>query len=188
MNIPLSPVRALLAVSVVLIVGSSDCLAEAAQSAQGDARTVASEEATLKKYLQTMDNDPETRYAVAFRDLNGDGIDEAVVYLLGGPWCGSGGCNTLILAQERGSWRVVTKITITRPPIRVLESVANGWHDIGVWVQGGGVRQGYEAELRFNGKTYPRNPSVAPAQRAVKASAGETLITAPPQGKALNGS
>jgi hypothetical protein len=126
-------------------------------------------------------------YVAAFRDLNGDGVDEAVVYLLGSNWCGSGGCNMLVLRQEHGSWKVVSTMTIVRPPVRVLESTSNGWRDIGVWVQGGGIRRGYEAELHFNGKTYSRNPSVPPAKHADQGASGETVIAVPLQSKPLRG-
>ena len=70
---------------------------------------------------------------------------------------------TLVLTPEGASYRVVTKIRITRPPIRVLATSSHGWHDIGVWVQGGGIQRGYEAKLQFDGKTYPSNPSSPPA-------------------------
>jgi len=131
-----------------------------------------------------MDDGADTSYLAAFRDLNGDGVDEAIVYLLGSSWCGSDGCNTLVLRQEHGLWKEVSTITVSRPPIRVLESTSNGWHDIGVWVQGGGIRRGHEAVLRFNAKTYPHNPSVLPGKQG---ASGETVIGAPLQSKALRG-
>jgi hypothetical protein len=131
---------------------------------------------SLKRFLQTLDGNRTTRYVAAFRDLNGDGIPEAIVYLVGTKWCGSGGCNLLILTQDSSSWRIVTKVTITQPPIRVLRSASNGWRSIGVWVQGGGIRRGYEAELRFDGHTYPRNPTVPPSRRLEGKAAGEVVI------------
>ncbi|HEY7393180.1 MAG TPA: lysozyme inhibitor LprI family protein [Bryobacteraceae bacterium] len=112
----------------------------------------------------------------AFYDLNGDGKPEAIVYLIGNQWCGSGGCNTLILAQKDDSWRVVTNETITWPPIRVLARTSKGWHDIGVWVQGGGTQPGYEAELAFNGESYLPNPKVPPARRVEGKPAGAVVI------------
>src|SRR5437763_13772221 len=91
-------------------------------------------------------------------------------------WCGIGGCKTLILARDGTSWRVVATITITMLPIGVLQTTSNGWHSMGVWVQGGGIQSGYEAELRFDGKTYPRNPSTPPARRLVGNAEGEVVI------------
>ncbi len=57
---------------------------------------------SLKQFLQSWSNDKTTRYVAAFRDLNSDGVHEAIVYLVGSSWCGSGGCNTLVLAQYSG--------------------------------------------------------------------------------------
>ena len=142
-------------------------------------------EESLRGFLQSMDDDKTTRYVAAFRDLNGDGTPEAIVYLISNGWCGSGGCNTLILARDGGSWKVVTNITITRPPIRVLKNSSNGWRSIGVWVQGGGIQPGYEAELRFDGKTYPRNPTVPPAQRTAGQVEGEVVVSSPAGGTPL---
>jgi hypothetical protein len=133
-------------------------------------------EQSLKRFLQTFDDDKTTRYVAAFRDLNNDGKPEAIVYLISKEWCGSGGCNTLILTRDDDSWRIVTNITITRPPIRVLRKTSNGWHDLSVWVQGGGIQPGYEAELQFNGKTYPRNPSTPPARRLAGEVPGEIVV------------
>lgn len=134
------------------------------------------DEESIRKLFQARDDDRSTRYLAAFRDLNGDGIPEAIVYLIGRQWCGSGGCPLFVLQKSGGSWKVVTSTTITNPPIRVLDRKLNGWHNLGVWVQGGGIQPGYEAELRFNGKTYPRNPSVPPARRAAKDLAGKVVI------------
>jgi hypothetical protein len=168
----------LIVVSICLVCRPTDCRG-------GDSNGTPSEQATLKTFLQKVDDSSDTEYVAAFRDLNGDGVDEAIVYLLGNNWCGSGGCNMLVLSQERGSWKVVSTITIVRPPVRVLEGSSDGWHNIGVWVQGGGVRRGYEAELSFNGKTYSRNPSVPSAKRAAQGVSGETVIAEPLQTKPL---
>ena len=148
--------------------------AQSPQTRAGASTTA--EEASLKDFLQNFDTDKGTRYVAAFRDLNGDGQPEAIVYLVSNEWCGSGGCNTLILTQTTSSWRIVTNVTITQLPIRVLTERSNGWLDIGVWVQGGGIQNGYEAKLVFNGKTYPTNPTVSPARRIEGNPVGEVVI------------
>ncbi len=149
----------------------------------GQQLSAADPEGSLKRYLQDFDHGGRTRYVAAFYDLNGDEKSEAIVYLVSNRWCGSGGCNTLILARSGGSWRIVRNETITRPPIRVLKRTSKGWHDIGVWVQGGGVQPGYEADLRFDGKTYRPSPSAGPgAARA----AGEVVIPSAEDAKPLH--
>jgi hypothetical protein len=45
-----------------------------------------------------------------------------------------------------------------------------------VWVQGGGIQPGYEAELRFDGNAYPSNPSVIPARPLVNRPHGQIVI------------
>jgi hypothetical protein len=140
---------------------------------------------SLKKFLRTLDDDRKARYFIAFRDLNGDGMPEAIVYMISRKWCGSGGCHTFILTPKDGSWMIVTRISITCPPIYVLSDVSEGWHSLGVWVQGGGIQPGYEAELSFDGKTYPINPSIPPARRLEGTPEGEAIMTSMQEAKLL---
>jgi len=97
-----------------------------------------------------------TRYASAFVDLDGDNQPEVIVYIVGETWCGSGGCRMIVLKAKGSSYEVMSATSVTRLPIRVLDGESHGWHNISVWVQGGGIQPGYEAELSFNGQSYPR--------------------------------
>ena len=132
----------------------------------------------LPRYLRTLFEDQTARYAVAFPDLDGDGKPEAIVYLVSRDSCGTGGCDTVILSYVGESWKVITKVSITRPPIRLLKSKSNSWYDLGVWVQGGGIQPGYEAQLRFDGAMYPENPSVPPAKHLGAKPPGAVMISA----------
>ncbi len=123
-----------------------------------------------------------TVYTVALEDLNGDKRPEALIYAMatisgGGQadLCGSGGCELYVLALTSTGYRKVTDIAIARPPIRVLPTVTNQWHDLGVLVAGGGITSGYEARLRFNGRSYPENPTIPPAVRS-KVVMGKQVI------------
>lgn len=153
------------------------------ESTPGDSSVTMTE--SLKQFLRTLDGNKQVRYLAVFRDLNGDGAPEAIVHMLSSKWCGSGGCSTLILTPKDGSWVMITKIRLTRPPIYVLSDVSEGWHSIGVWVQGGGIQPGYEVRLRFDGKTYPINPSVSPAQRLDGQPVGEEVIASTQDAKLL---
>lgn len=117
--------------------------------------------------------------------LNDDGAKEVIVYLLSSKWCGSGGCTALVLAPEGSSYKVITRIMITNPPIRVLATKTIGWHDLAVQVRGGSVQPGYEAQLSFNGKKYPNNPSVLPAKRSRGTATGEVVIPSESKGTPL---
>ena len=132
----------------------------------------------LQNYLQDSHTtrDTMTRYVAALVDLEDAGERQVIVHFTDQHSCGSGGCTTLILAPEGRSYKVITSITIGWPPIRVLHTKTNGWHDLGIWVRGGGIQQSYEADLPFNGTTYPRNPSVFPARPLVEKVAGKIVI------------
>ena len=140
----------------------------------------------LRTYLKgrSAQEDRTTYLSAASVRLSGNRGSEVIAYVTGQGWCGSGGCLTLILAPRDQSFRVVSSITVSRPPIRVLRSVSNGWHDIGVWVQGGGIQPGYEAILRFDGKSYPSNPTIPPASRS-EGSAGEIVLQTGQEGTPL---
>ena len=135
-------------------------------------------ENSLKQYLQSLDNNESTRYTVAYRQLSSRKKLAAIVYLYGEKWCGSGGCNTLVLDQSNGIWKIVATISITRLPIRILKGTSHGWRNIGIWVQGGGIQPGFEAELRFDGKTYPKNPTALPYRQSSSRLEGEVAIMA----------
>lgn len=119
------------------------------------------------------------RYGYAVVDLNSDGRREVVVYVAGGNRnCGTGGCGIEVLQQTNSGWRVVAETSIGWSPICILRTSSRGWRDLGINVAGGGVTKPYETRLRFNGKTYPHNPSVPPAQRVGAGSPGIVVIEA----------
>ena len=132
----------------------------------------------LQKYLgepyPPFEREGPTKFSSAFVDLK-DGTEEAIAYITGRGWCGTGGCNMLILAAQGTSYSVITSTTITRLPIRVLATKSNGWRDISVVVGGGGIPI-HEARLSFNGTEYPSNPSVAPALPLSEQVPGKTVI------------
>jgi hypothetical protein len=154
--------------------------------AQTPRQPIPSQAQSLKNFLQSylgkpyapFEREGATRYSSTFVDLKDDRTKEVIVYVSGRAWCGSGGCVALILIPEGRSYRVATQTTVTRLPIRVLNTKSNGWHDISVVVAGGGIQPGYEAILSFNGKTYPSNPTVAPAHRSIGEIQGEIVIPA----------
>jgi hypothetical protein len=133
----------------------------------------------------------DARYAVGFVDLNGDNVDEAIVYLMGPDWCGTGGCQTLVLTQSGDSYRVIARILATRPPIRALGERAHGWRTLTAQVHGGGILREYEAKLLFDGNSYPISAAPAYAPRLRSNIEGEVVIPAAAgdvrNGRALSG-
>ena len=107
---------------------------------------------------------------------HGEGADQlTLVYLSGPEYCGSGGCNLLILGRAGDAYAVLGDTSVTSLPIRILSTQSNGRPDLGVHVSGGGAPQGYEARLTFDGSRYPSNPPGPPAER-VENAPGVVLI------------
>jgi hypothetical protein len=90
--------------------------------------------------------------------------------------CGSGGCDTFVFAQEGSGLRLVSRTSVTRPPIVVASTTTQGWRDLVVRVSGGGIIPGYDARLQFDGRTYPANPTVPPAEPLKAPASGEVAI------------
>jgi hypothetical protein len=138
-----------------------------------------SRDEALRAFLQTTfaearENYGDTRYVSAFADLDGDGRDEALVSLQSGLFCGSGGCALYIYTPVGASWREVAELTIVNAPVRLLTTRSRGWRDLAVHVRGGGMDMPYEARIRFDGRTYASNPSMAPRLR--RGTPGRVLI------------
>jgi hypothetical protein len=83
------------------------------------------------------------------------------------------------------SAEAIARTTITQLPIRILPTRTNGWRDISLWVQGGGIQPGYEAILSFDGKAYPSNPSVPPAKPSRAAVSGKIVLSSQSEDKPL---
>jgi hypothetical protein len=106
---------------------------------------------------------PAHRYTWSRVDLNGDGRPELVAQVVGPMFCGTGGCPLLIFREPSpGRLQLLTQMSLFKDPLIVAERRQNGWKELitRVRVDAG---HGYNAELPFDGRTYPTNPSVAPA-------------------------
>lgn len=170
MKLPILPLTI-----VLLSMIACDCYA--VPQSRGDAKSSLQMESSLNAFLKEYsEGDGADRYKIVFVDLNGDGVNEVVVYARAQGTCGSGGCRTLILRWNGSSWSTVTGISIAKLPIRVLATKSHGWNDISVMVQGGGIIEPYEAVLRFNGSSYPENPTMPPAKKAKGVPKGESVI------------
>lgn len=151
--------------------------AETSRQAASDAALLA----FLRHRLSPQDSPLEDRALTAtklrsgWKDLNGDGRPEALVYISGQDLCGSGGCDMLVLEQSGGTFRVRGDLSISRLPVAVLPQRNHGWRSLTVLVAGGGIVPGYRAVLPFDGRHYPSNPSVEPAH-PLKGNLDEEII------------
>lgn len=144
---------------------------------QADPAALGRNEDIRRYLLQQYADAGEISYALAWSDLDGDGAEEAIIYLGGPYFCGTGGCNLLVLTQAGPMWRSVGDVSVSRTPVRVLNTETNGWRDLTVEVSGGGATPA-TALLNFDGESYPENASVAPEADA--SSAGTEVLAEEP--------
>lgn len=99
------------------------------------------------------DEDIQLEYAFGGFDLDSDGRDEVIVLIQSSYYCGSGGCNLLVLDDD---YTLITETTVTKPPIMVLSRAHLGFNDLSVY------SDGEQRLLEYDGSTYPENPSLEP--------------------------
>lgn len=118
-------------------------------------------EEAIKKEFDLNEEVENIRYYYNKIDLNGDGIPEVFVYLVGPYVCGTGGCSGVIFKQENGEYKVLSRFSLVRNPVIISNTKTNGYRDIIMYVAGGGIKS-FFARVRYDGKTYPMNPSIEP--------------------------
>ncbi|WOE42839.1 hypothetical protein [Acinetobacter chinensis] len=111
------------------------------------------------------------QYDFALTDLNADAVDDAVVLLKGMDWCGSGGCTLLIFKGTALRFDLVSKTTLVNTPVDVSDKPINGWKSLSVYSKGTG-----NVLLKFDGQTYPGNPSMIQQDKEQKQSDLQILI------------
>jgi hypothetical protein len=64
----------------------------------------------------------------------------------------------LVFANKSNDFKLVSSISLVREPVTVSETKTKNWRDIIVHVSGGGG-ESKNVALKFNGSSYPANPS-----------------------------
>lgn len=167
--------RFFLILCVVTIIGSA-CVA------QTPSRSASEKSSLLRNFLQSylrdpqFPDDPTTRFFSAQAHLKNNNEDYVVVYITGESFCGSGGCDMLVLESNNDSFKVVSKTTLVRLPIKMLNTTTNDWHDLSVNISGGGTGKPCDVLLPFNGSEYPGNPTVSPSRPLAWGQSAQILI------------
>lgn len=124
-------------------------------------------EKAFSKVFGLKRGEDKVRYYYNRIDLNNDNIPETFVYLTGPLLCGTGGCSGLIFEQVDDQYKLVSRFSLVRTPVIVRDKTTNGWKNIIMYVAGGGMEGRYK-ELKFDGETYPLNPSIQPDVKDIK--------------------
>jgi heat shock protein HslJ len=114
------------------------------------------------------------RYIYSRFDLNGDGRDEVLVYMLGSIFCGSGGCNLLLFTPAEDGYSLVNTFSISRTPVIVSPETTGGWNNLVRPESGGGAEASYVTHT-FDGERYVEGERVSAdtAPEGTRVLAGE---------------
>jgi len=104
-------------------------------------------------YKKDVIGNARATYVYSLVDLNNDGTDEAIVYLMGSIFCGTGGCNMMVFTKGDDGYRLVNDFSLARTPVVISPAMNNGWNDIWKMESGGGAPSNY-VRYAFNGKKY----------------------------------
>lgn len=162
---------AILLCGLLLLATCASAQAQGAQAQEVQAKEASPDlQEALRAFME--ENGAEMpRYDFATPDLDGDGHPDAVVYLMGFDWCGSGGCTMLVYRRTEDGLRFVSKSILTRLPIRLSPETENGWHTLVVWARDVG-----DVLMRFDGKEYPGSPGDEPKASAAQITASTVLL------------
>ncbi|MEO7563847.1 MAG: hypothetical protein ABIR63_06540 [Sphingomicrobium sp.] len=152
-----------------------------AKAAATDGDTVA--EALRAKLVETGDGfGTDTRYLVAFSDLDKDGSDEALLYLIDPGRCGPLGCALFVLQPDgNGGWAVRNAIGPSKLPVYRLDHRTDKWADLGVTIVSGGKRQ--LMAVPHGAQGYAADPNAPPIKAANKV--GATLLITDDEAKSV---
>lgn len=114
-------------------------------------------------------------YTYNYTDLNGDDYKDAVVLLVGMEFAGSGGSTALILKGVENGFAPLSTMTLVNAPIIISDEKTSDYKDIILNVSGGGAESSYNV-MKFDGKAYPKNPSVAPLVEDGTVVSGQAII------------
>lgn len=113
------------------------------------------EKALKEKYDLDDKGAKETRYYYNCIDLNGDGVNEIFVEVIGPFTSGTGGDSAVIYKDNNGTLEEISDFTLIRNPIIISDEKSNGWNDIIVEYSGGGAPKKY-AILKYDGNKYSK--------------------------------
>ena len=125
----------------------------------------------LSEAIATQAGATRAEYRHALADLNGDGIDDAVVLLQGSKGCGPDGCTLLVFRGSREGYNLVSRTTPVKGPVAVATTRTNGWADLVVTTSGVG-----KVLLVFESYGYTANAALAVAPSAGQVAQAQGVI------------
>jgi hypothetical protein len=133
--------------------------------------TLPSHHASLKTAVSAAVGEEVNGMLQAEIALDSDTWPDALVLITDNGWCGSGGCLFLVFKGSANGYSLVSRSTVTSPPIRILESSHLRWKDLIVHSNGVG-----DVFMQFDGTGYPSNPSLEPHATTDQLRSARTIL------------
>lgn len=111
--------------------------------------------------------DEDRHFSYSEADLNGDNEPEIFVAMKGRYFCGNAGC-TVFLLNTKGE--KINTFTIVNGPIVITTDKTRGWYDLVI------LSGGHRYRVKYNGTSYPGNPSVQPEFKEAVSPAFKTVL------------
>ncbi len=123
---------------------------------------------TIQAYMKRTGGPLNSRFEYVRIDLDYDGRRDALVYLVNPyrTWCGIHGCTMLVAKAGGTTFDVISQIRPIRPPLIVSNETSRGWRELIVHVDGR-WSETKDVALKYDGRSYPRNPEQLPALQDV---------------------
>jgi hypothetical protein len=137
-------------------------------------RDIKLEKALIREFLLDKYQD-RARYYYNKIDIDDDGKPEIFAYLVGSSFCGTGGCSAAIFKEKKNNYYLLARFSIVKNPVIISDSKTKGYKDIIMNVYGGGIVP-FFARLKYDGTTYPSNPSIQPKVEPGTKLAGVAIV------------
>lgn len=125
----------------------------------------------LGEAVATQGGAPRAPFRQALTDLNGDGVQDAVVLVESGDSCTAEGCPLLVFRGGRDGYNLVSRTTPVKLPVSVATTRTNGWADLIVTTPAAG-----KVLLVFETYGYTANAALAMAPSSGQVTQAQVVI------------
>ena len=125
----------------------------------------------LDQAVATQGGAPRSPFRQALTDLNGDGVQDAVVLVQSGDSCTTEGCPLLVFRGSREGYNLVSRTVPVQGPVAIATTRTNGWADLIVTTPGVG-----KVLLVFETYGYTANAALAMAPSAGQVAQAQAVI------------
>ena len=124
---------------------------------------------SVDTYFKIHRTDPHnTQFNSVNYDLNGDGVEDAIVLL---DWCSQNGCEMLIFEGTNNGYRFSSRVSQVKAPVTLSKEQHFLWQSLLI------EKSGETKKLDFDGISYPNDSNNLPSANKIDESTGVVLFS-----------